>query len=521
MRLAALVWACLAGVSAGAALAPGTEVGPASLETLDGRPLSLENYAERKGTVLLFLSSRSPAVDAAAEEINRIHQKFRLRDVLFVGVSSNPAESGEELRLYAQSRGMVFPIYRDFSGALAKRLGARVTPEVFLVDSTSRLLYQGSLLPRDGRGGVEPAITRLLAGQDVVTPQVEAEGTPIAEPGPKREIVDPYGFPWFVAQPVFNKIPGMPAHHCSTLAEAANGDLLCLWYGGSYESAEDQVLFLARRRSGQRAWDEPEVLVRNPGQPPGNAVIFRDGADRLWVVWGRMESSRPLRRGAGWGQCRLFSRTSSDDGHTWSEDKEWPDSLGQLPRNVPVILKNGSLILGLTGHIGGQHDDSGSFFVITNDNGATWERSGGIPGGSQPTLIERADGSLMALMRNDPRLLQSESRDGGRTWSAPVPTGIPNPNAGVAMTKLASGSVLLVFNDTERGRTPLSVARSTDDGYTWEEPLKLESNPGEYSYPCIIQTRDGLIHISYTFRRYGIMHVEMNEDWLTRTQRPN
>src|SRR5690606_25081357 len=121
---------------------------------LDGRPLSLENYAERKGTVLLFLSSRSPAVDAAAEEINRIHQKFRLRDVLFVGVSSNPAESGEELRLYAQSRGMVFPIYRDFSGALAKRLGARVTPEVFLVDSTSRLLYQGSLLPRDGRGGV-------------------------------------------------------------------------------------------------------------------------------------------------------------------------------------------------------------------------------------------------------------------------------------------------------------------------------------------------------------------------------
>jgi predicted neuraminidase len=79
----------------------------------------------------------------------------------------------------------------------------------------------------------------------------------------------------------------------------------------------------------------------------------------------------------------------------------------------------------------------------------------------------------------------------------------------------------LVFNDSETKRTPLSVARSVDEGLTWESPMNLESNPGEYSYPCAIQTADGRIHVSYTFRRYAIKHVEFNEDWIIHTERPD
>jgi len=52
------------------------------------------------------------------------------------------------------------------------------------------------------------------------------------------------------------------------------------------------------------------------------------------------------------------------------------------------------------------------------------------------------------------------------------------------------GHLVLVFNDSEADRTPLSISRSLDEGRTWETPLKLESNPGEYSYPCVIQTTD-------------------------------
>jgi predicted neuraminidase len=89
------------------------------------------------------------------------------------------------------------------------------------------------------------------------------------------------------------------------------------------------------------------------------------------------------------------------------------------------------------------------------------------------------------------------------------------------MTRLANGHLVVVFNDSELARTPLSIARSLDEGRTWETPLHLESNPGEYSYPCVIETNDGRIHITYTFRRYSIKHVELNEDWLVHFERPN
>ena len=89
------------------------------------------------------------------------------------------------------------------------------------------------------------------------------------------------------------------------------------------------------------------------------------------------------------------------------------------------------------------------------------------------------------------------------------------------MTHLRNGHLVLVFNDSETDRTPLSIARSLDEGRTWETPLVLESNPGEYSYPCVIQTSDGRIQATYTFRRYTIKHVELDENWLVHLDRPN
>ncbi|MCL4219497.1 MAG: glycoside hydrolase, partial [Candidatus Hydrogenedentes bacterium] len=97
----------------------------------------------------------------------------------------------------------------------------------------------------------------------------------------------------------------------------------------------------------------------------------------------------------------------------------------------------------------------------------------------------------------------------------------PCPGSGIAMTRLASGRIVLVYNDSVDERSPLSVAWSTDEGATWAEPLKLEANPGEYSYPCVTQSEDGKIHATYTFRRSSIKHVEFNEDWMDHLKRPN
>ncbi len=281
------------------------------------------------------------------------------------------------------------------------------------------------------------------------------------------------------------------------------------------------MLFLSRRKKGSRFWSKPEIIVRSPGKPPGNAILFTDKRNRIWLVWGRMDGTQPMLRGTGWDQCRLFYRTSDDNAATWTKDEPfYHDTLGWLPRNLTLPLADGALILPLSDELHGHGVDL-SFFLSTKDNGATWTQSGIMRGGEQPTFIERSDGSLVAFLRTRPNILQSESKDGGKTWSEPHPTQFKNPDAGISVRRLKNGHVILVFNNQDNSRTPLHIALSTDEGRTWSEPLRLETNPGEYSYPSVLQTSDGTIHIIYTFRRYSIKHLEMNETWLTRFERPD
>jgi predicted neuraminidase len=265
------------------------------------------------------------------------------------------------------------------------------------------------------------------------------------------------------------------------------------------------------------------MLLRNPTAPVGNAVVFTDQRGRVWIVWGRMEARQPLIAHTGWERTRLLYRISEDSGLTWSEDKLFPmDTTGWLPRNLPIRLATGELVLPLSDE---RNNRDVSFFVITKDAGATWIRSENVPNaqsqGEQPTLAQRQDGSLVALLRTGPRLLQTESFDRGMTWSPAKPTDFKNPDAAISLRALRNGNLILAWNNQERGRSPLHIARSTDGGKTWSDPLQLESNPGEYSYPSIFQSSDGLIHVIYTYRRYSIKHVVFNENWLFRFERPD
>ncbi len=495
---------------------PGKTAGAVSLVASDGNELVVKNFNERAATVFLFLSARSDAVERTVAPINGLYRKYRRRRVLFVGVCPNGAESPQELRDFAQKRGLIFGIYRDPQGRLARQWGVKAVPAAVLVDRSGTIIRRGGVESQELLSALDAAIGGASQPRGEAAP---VRPTPIDEPGSLRNQPNPYGSLIFSSELVFEKIPGAPAHHCSTIAETPRGDLLCLWYGGSYESADDQTLYLARRPKGSRSWTTPQPLIRNAEHPPGNGVLFVDGRRRIWIVWCRMESARPRPRGSGWNNCRLMYRTSTDDGLTWTADREFlGDNLRAVPRNPALRLSSGALVLAVEAYLSGR---AGSAFLIGTDGGNQWEMGGFTGGGSQPALIERADRSILALLRGAPRLMQTESRDGGRTWSDAVPSKIRNPDAGISMTRLESGHLVLVFNDSDRLRTPLSVARSLDEGRRWETPLSLESNPGEYSYPCVIQTSDGRIHVSYTFRRYSIKHVEFNEDWLVHTERPN
>ena len=496
-------------------LKPGEAAGAVDLVSPEGLRVSMNNYSERRGTAVLFLSSRDDGTTAEADAIVTLNQKFRHHRILVTAVFPDPAETGAEVRSFCQAHGFNFAVYLDPGRKAAQRFGARVTPEAFLLDKEGKLTYSGSIR------GLEAALAAFDSGSPLPSSENAVSGTPIGEALPKRALEDPYGEIDFSSELIFDKIRSYPVHHCSTITEAPNGDLLVSWYGGSYESSDDQVLFLSRRKKGTRVWSKPEIIVRSPGKPPGNAVLFTAPNRHVWLVWGRMDGTQPMLRGTGWDACRLFYRTSSDSGITWSEDQPFfHDTLGWLPRNLTVMLADGTLILPLSDERNGHGVDL-SFFLATKDSGATWTRSGIMRGGEQPTFIERADGSLLAYLRVRPNIVGSESHDGGQSWTTPGPTQWKNPDSGISMRRLNNGHVFLVFNNQDHSRTPLHIARSLDEGRTWSKPLELETNPGEYSYPSVLQTSDGKIHIIYTFRRYSIKHVEMNEDWFSRVERPD
>lgn len=518
----ALLLSCSPALSAQDVLKAGELAGPVEMTSPEGLPVVMKNYSERRGTAVLFLSSRDADTLKDASRISSLSNTYRYRKLLVMAVFSGGGITGLEVRGFCQANGFNFPVYLDPEGKVAKRFGAAVTPEAFLLDKQGRMVFSGSI------AGLESAFKAIDAGLPVPASTAAVKGTPVESILPVRAIKDPYGAIEFSSELIFDTIRGYPVHHCSSIAVAPNGDLLVTWYGGSYESSDDQVLFLSRLKKGTHSWSKPEILIRSPGMPPGNAVLFTTRDDRVWLIWGRMEGSQPMLRGTGWSACSLRVRTSSDNGVTWTEDKPFfHDTFGWLPRNLPIYLSDGTLVVPLSDELHGRRSDGRqidlSFFVSTKDNGATWTQSGIMRGGEQPTIIQKNDGTLLAYLRVAPRILAAESHDEGKTWTVPRATALKNPDSGISMTRLKNGHLLLVFNDQDKfdARTPLHIALSTDEGRTWSKPLILETNPGEYSYPSIFQSADERIHIIYTFRRYSIKHVEMNEDWITHFERPD
>ena len=114
---------------------------------------------------------------------------------------------------------------------------------------------------------------------------------------------------------------------------------------------------------------------------------------------------------------------------------------------------------------------------------------------------------MLARNKNG-NILTSSSNDGGKTWTPVAVSELPNPNSGIDALTLKDGRSLLVHNPQKKGRTVLELALSEDGGICWKSVITLEKETrGEYSYPAIIQTSDGLVHITYTWQRKRIKHV--------------
>ena len=299
---------------------------------------------------------------------------------------------------------------------------------------------------------------------------------------------------------IYEQAP-FPSCHASTIAETKNG-LVAAWFGGTREKSPDVGIWVSRRdKNGWSKVVEVANGVQQAGEryPCWNPVLFQPSNGPLMLFYRVGPSPSEW-----WGVLT----TSTDGGATWSKPRRMPDGILGPIKNKPVQLRDGSIVCGSSTENAGWR----VHIEFTSNLGETWKKTEPLNdrtqfGAIQPAVLVYRSGEIQILCRSRQRkITESWSSDGGKKWSAMKSTALPNPSAGIDAVVLKDGRALLVYNHTESARSPLNVAVSSD-GKTWKAALILEDQPGEYSYPAVIQTADGLVHVTYTWKRERIKHV--------------
>lgn len=376
-----------------------------------------------------------------------------------------------------------------------------------------------------------------------------------------------------------------PHNHGSCIVELPNRDLLVCWFHGSGErkvEADDVKIEGARLHNGK--WGPRFTMADTLEFPDGNPCMLVDSQQRLWLFYTtilantwesallKVRVSRDYRSAGAphWESSEVLHvkpgpefeaevkrrLTGIEDGfkavaltdkdrqevdqtfaaiRDHAEDKLY-QRLGWMTRAHPLQLRDNRIIVPL------YHDGfSFSLNIFSDDWGNTWRATEPLvgPGNIQPSIVQRRDGSLYALMRhNGPpphRLQASDSMvDHGETWSAVQFTDLPNPGSGAEIISLRNGHWVLISNDTTKDRERLAVQISDDEGRTWKWKRYLERDSpgpeaGRYHYPSIVQSMDGTLHASYSYHlnakalprdvnghpaAKSIKHAHFNEAWV-------
>lgn len=312
------------------------------------------------------------------------------------------------------------------------------------------------------------------------------------------------GQPGLVSSEFIYETAPYPSCHASTIVET-QGALVAAWFGGTDEREPDVGIWTSRFENGK--WTESVevangVIGPEERYPTWNPVLFQPTNGPLLLFYKVGPTPR-----SWWG----MKMSSEDGGRTWSKPERLPDGILGPIKNKPVTLAGGDILSGSST----EHEGWRVHFERSTDGGATWEATPPVNDAAviqaiQPSILFHRDGKLQALGRTRRSgIFQIWSEDQGRTWGEMTSLDLPNPSAGTDAVTLADGRHLLVYNHTgtydDRGL--LNVALS-DDGKAWRAALVLENSPGEeFSYPAVIQTADGKVHITYTWHRTRIRHA--------------
>jgi alpha-L-fucosidase len=308
---------------------------------------------------------------------------------------------------------------------------------------------------------------------------------------------------------IFTDAP-FASSHASTIVALTNKNILAAWFGGPYESHPDVGIWMASRING--SWSKPVLVAEGRitdtlRYPCWNPVLFKNHEGRLFLFYKVGRSPREW-----WGMMK----ESSDEGRSWSQAEKLPEGFLGPIKNKPVQLANGNIL-----HPSSTESMVGNSWKIhieqSDSRAKQWKKINidcDTFGVIQPSILRYPGNRLQLLCRSKQNyIVESWSSDNGNTWSQLKKTQLANPNSGSDAVTLNNGMQLLVYNplpagsEWNRGRNILKVAVSRD-GNNWKDIHTLENHSsGEYSYPAVIQSKDDLVHVTYTHERKQIKYV--------------
>ena len=333
------------------------------------------------------------------------------------------------------------------------------------------------------------------------------------------------------ATPLFPEefLPPIPSDfvHGATMLELPNGNLAAAWYGGTDEVMPDVKIYLSIFRQESQSWSVPLAIVsrelarRSLGivKSIGNPVLYHDrNGYKLFFV---------TVVAGGWSGGTICMM-SSPDLVVWNAPVHVVSSplfnLGMLVRGAPVPYDDGTIALPIYHQLNAKW--SAIARVDSEGHVLDISRIADPRPLLQPWLVPTSLTGAIALLRySRPHkpfaVTMSTTQDSGARWSDVSATPLVHRDSQVSGILLGDKSLLVFYNGSAWDRRDLSVARTVDGGMHWSWPYHIEHDTTgddvvrrEYSYPYVYRTRDGNIHLMYTWQRTRIRHLIFNDAWV-------